>query len=367
LAKKDYYEILGLSKSAEADEIKKAYRKLAIKYHPDKNPENKQAEDSFKEATEAYEVLSDSQKKSKYDQFGHAGLDNGGMNNDFSHAFKDFGDIFGDSGIGDIFGDMFGTRKKSTSSVRKGADLRYDLELSFKESLFGTTKIITYSREAKCHSCDGLGGEGKKICPTCQGQGQVRKTSGFFSITTTCPTCQGSGQSIKNPCNSCRGRGKINSTEKENINIPKGISSGKKIHIPKKGNAGNNGGDYGDLYIFIHVKEDKYYKRDQDDLIIVIPIDIITATLGGDIEIKTIEDSKINIKIPPGTQTNKKLRIKNEGVTRLNRSGKGDLHIILKVVVPEKLNKNAKDLLKKLSEESNIITKKPIPLSWNEL
>jgi molecular chaperone DnaJ len=369
MAKRDYYEVLGVAKGASQDEIKKAYRKLAIQYHPDKNPGDKQAEERFKEASEAYEVLSDEKRRQTYDQFGFAGLEGmgaGGGAQDFSNVFRDFGDIFGDFGIFDsFFGGGRGSRRRS-SAVR-GADLRYDLRVPFKDAAFGTKVEVSYNRSVQCETCGGKGakqGTGKKTCPSCGGSGQVRRSSGFFSIASTCPNCGGEGTIIENPCSDCRGSGRVDKRTRIKVTIPPGIENGKRINIPGQGDAGKNGGPAGDLYVFINVEPHEYYERDGADLYCVIPIDFVQASLGAEVTVPTLEDKRVKLKIPAGTQNGKILRLRNEGIPHLNNANRrGDLYIKIQVRTPDKLSSKAKNLLKEIGElEGTESAPRPVPL-----
>ncbi len=379
MAKRDYYEVLGVSKKATVDEIKKAYRKLAIQYHPDKNPGNKEAEEKFKEATEAYEILSDDKKRAMYDQYGFAGLENmgGGFSGDFrtSHAFHDFEDIFG--GFGDIFDNFFGfgggsSGRRRSSQSNRGADLRYDAEIGLKEAVFGTTVEISYTRNVTCEVCGGSGaepGSKRKTCPTCQGTGQIRRSTGFFSIAQTCPTCHGEGSIVEKPCRACNGTGLKKKPEKIKVDIPAGIQEGRKLRFPNKGESGQNGGPEGDLYVYIHVKEHPYFARQDDDIVCIVPISFTQAMLGSEIKVRTLDDKLIKLKIPPGTQSGKTLRIRGEGSPNLNNpSQRGDLWIKIKVLYPEKLSPKTKELLQRIAEiEGENLEPQPLPISsWQE-
>lgn len=377
MAKRDYYEVLGIEKNSSKDEIKKAYRKLAIKYHPDKNAGNAEAEEKFKEATEAYEVLSDEKKKQAFDQFGFAGVD--GMNSpggghDYSSVFRDFEDIFGDvGGMGDIFGSFFGGgggggRRRSQGGVSRGADLRYNLEISFKDSVFGTTAEIGYTRDVSCKTCSGSGaasGTGRKVCPTCGGTGQVRRNSGFFSIASPCHTCNGEGYIIEDPCTACHGSGLSRKQQKIKVTIPAGIENGKRIAIPGQGDAGATGGRTGDLYVYIKILPHKFYERDGNNVYCALPITFTQAALGAEVHVQNLEDKKIKLKIPAGTQTGKMLRLKNEGIPYLQGKGrKGDMYIKIIVKTPGRLNSQAKELLKQFASiHGDEASPDPIPLS----
>lgn len=375
MAKRDYYEVLGIDKSADKDTIKKAYRKLAVKYHPDRNPGDKEAEEKFKEATEAYEVLSDDQKRPVYDQYGFAGLDGmGGASSGggYSHAFHDFSDIFGDgSGFGDIFENLFGmgggSSSRRKSSANEGTTLRYDLELTFKEAVYGCKKDIHFSREETCSACNGTGGESgssKKTCPTCQGMGQIRRSAGFFAVQQTCPTCGGRGTVIDHPCSKCHGTGFEEKSKVLTITIPQGVDKGKRITIPHQGSSGTNGGEPGDLIVIVHVKNDMFFERNGDDLYCAVPISFTQAILGADITIKNLDNREISIKIPAGTWHGKLLRIRNEGVPVTGSSKKGDLYIQIHVVAPSKLSREQQKLLEQFQEiEKPSKTPEQIPLS----
>lgn len=373
MAKRDYYEVLGVQKGASKDDIKRAYRKLAVQYHPDRNPGDKNAEEKFKEATEAYEVLADDKKRQAYDQFGFAGVEGmggAGGPHDFSGVFRDFEDIFGDfSGIFDSFFGGGGRREqRGRSSVPRGADLRYDLEIPFTDAVFGTKVDISYTRNTSCPVCSGSGaeaGSGRKTCPTCGGAGQVRRSSGFFSIASTCPSCNGDGYVIEHPCRSCGGSGLAKKNQKLKVTIPAGIESGKRINIHGQGDTGPNGGEPGDLYVFIHVKAHEYFERSGSDVYCVIPITVTQAALGSEIRVPTLDDKRVKVKIPAGTQNGKVLRLRNEGVPYLQSpTRRGDMYIKIQVKIPEKLSGRAKTLLKELAEvEGENESPQPVPLA----
>jgi molecular chaperone DnaJ len=366
MAKRDYYEVLGVIKSATKDDIKKAYRKLAIQYHPDKNPGDKQAEEKFKEATEAYEILSDDQKKSAYDQFGFAGVEGMSGQGDFSQAFRGFEDIFGDfSGIFDTFFGGGGSRRGSGGGPQQGANLRYDIEIPFKDSIFGSKVEVQYSRNESCVTCKGSGaanGAGKKVCPTCQGSGQIRRSSGFFSVASTCPSCAGEGYIIEQPCRDCGGSGIQKKRQKIMVTIPAGVENGKRVVIPRQGDAGPGGGPPGDLYVFIHVKAHEFFERQGEDLYCAVPVSITQAALGADIQVPTLDGKTIKVKVPGGIQNGKMLRIRDEGVPSGNR--RGNLYIKMMVQIPVKLSKRGRELMEELSKvEGENYNPKPIPLS----
>ena len=351
MAKRDYYEVLGVSKGASQDEIKKAYRKLAIANHPDKNPGDKAAEDRFKEASEAYEVLSDEQKRQAYDQYGFAGVDAGGPQ-DYSNVYRDFSDLFG-GGLGDIFDSFFGggggRSSRGSRGPAVGSSLRYDIEIDFKEAVFGTKVEVSYTHQVHCSTCNGSGvksGSGKKICPTCNGVGQVRRNSGFFSIASTCPTCQGEGHIVENPCGECHGSGLMRKQQKLKVTIPAGVDTGNRISLS------GMGGPSGDLFVYVNVKPHPYFERSGNDLYCQIPISMTQAALGADIEVMTIDDVRVKVAIPAGTQNGKVLRLRNRGVPKLRSSldQRGDQYIKLVVETPKKLSREAKKLMSQLAE-----------------
>ncbi|TVR33081.1 MAG: molecular chaperone DnaJ [Spirochaetaceae bacterium] len=361
MAKRDYYEVLGLQKGASKDEIKKAYRKVAVANHPDRNPGNREAEERFKEATEAYEVIADDKKRQAYDQFGFAGVEGMGGSSggfqDFSSVFRDFEDIFGDfSGMFDSFfgGRGGGGRGRGRRGMNRGADLRYDLEISFADAVFGTKTEISYRRHATCEDCKGVGsesGSGRKTCTSCGGAGQVRRSSGFFSIASTCPACNGEGSIIENPCRKCRGSGVIEKQQRVKVTIPAGIDNGKRISIAGQGDVGPAGGPAGDLYVVVRVQPHDYFERHGNDIYCIIPISITQAALGAEISVPTLDQKRAKVKIPPGTQNDRVLRLKNEGVPYLqDPSRRGDMYIKIRVNIPSKLSGKAKSLLRELAQ-----------------
>lgn len=367
MAKRDYYEVLGVEKSADQEAIKKAYRKLAVKYHPDRNPGDKEAEEKFREATEAYEILSDEQKRPIYDQYGFAGLDGmgggGAGGAQYSHAFHDFSDLFGGAGGGfsDIFDSIFGGgfgggSSRGRSGPASGASLRYDLHIQFKDAVYGTTADIHFKHNEPCDACKGSGGaagSSKKTCPTCNGMGQVRQGNGFFTIQQTCPKCGGKGTTIDKPCPSCRGTGIQEKAKQMSLKIPAGVDNGKRIVIHGMGDAGENGGPAGDLVVVLHVESHPFFERDGNDLYCAVPISIAQAALGCEISISSLDNKKINIKIPDGTENGKLLRVKGEGVPLSGSTRKGDLYVKIIVQVPSKLSGKQKDLLKQYLELEN--------------
>ena len=365
MAKRDYYEVLGVAKGATEDEIKKAYRKLAIKYHPDRNPGDKEAEAKFREATEAYEVLSDDKKRPIYDQYGFAGLDGmdqGGGGAQYSHAFHDFSDLFGSmggGGFGDIFDNLFGgggsrSSGRKRSGPAEGASLRYDLNISFKDAVYGTKADIHFRHNETCEECKGSGcatGASRKTCPTCNGAGQVRRSAGFFAVQQTCPSCNGSGTTIDKPCKACGGRGVQEKSKKMTLTIPCGVDNGKRIAIPHQGDAGENGGPSGDLIVILHVENHPMFERDGQDLYCAVPVTFAQAVLGAAITIPSLDGKRIELKIPAGTASGKLLRIRGAGVPFTgNPDRKGDLYVKIIVQIPTKISGKQRDLLQQYLE-----------------
>ncbi len=349
MSKRDYYEVLGINKSAKKEEIKKAYRKLALKFHPDKNKGDKAAEEKFKEASEAYHVLSDEKRKANYDQFGHAAFQGGGQggfgNFDFSSSFSDiFEDVFGDFGN---FG-FGGGRSRGSRTVNRGSDLRYDVSIELNDAFTGAEKNISYTTYKKCKTCSGSGakpGSKPTSCNYCNGQGKVRSSQGFFTIQQTCPECSGEGEKISNPCSSCTGIGKTQSNESVSVKIPKGVDDGTRIRLAGKGEAGTKGGSNGDLYLFISVEPHNIFKRSEENLYYELPISIADAALGTTVEVPSIDGGRTKIKIPSGTQSGKQLRLKGKGMPILRRNITGDLYIRIVTEVPTSLTKKQKELL----------------------
>lgn len=343
MAKRDYYEILGLSKSASDDEIKKSYRKLAMKYHPDRNPDNQEAEEKFKEASEAYEVLSDGEKRSAYDRMGHSAFEGGGFGGGGFNAQ----DIF--SQFGDIFGDMFGGRG-GQQRQRRGADLRYVMELSLEEAVKGIKKTITFTAPASCEACNGKGAKDAKditTCGTCHGSGQVRMQQGFFSVQQSCPTCQGRGKTIKNPCNVCHGSGVSERKRTLEVSIPAGVDNGDRVRLTGEGESIGGNGQAGDLYVEVVVREHSVFQRDGADLYMDVPVSFTDAALGKEVEIPTL-DGRVSLKIPEGTQTGKLFRLRGKGVKPVRTSMVGDLLCRVVVETPVNLNSRQKELLREL-------------------
>ena len=354
MAKRDYYDVLGVSKSSTSDQIKSAYRKLAVKYHPDKNKGDKSAEEKFKEASEAYHVLSNTERKQNYDNFGHAAFENSGGgrsgfgNFDFSSHFSDI--------FEDFFGEEFGGRKRSRRSNNRGSDLRYDLSITLEEAYTGKKQDIKFSTSEKCDTCKGSGskpGHDAGSCSMCGGHGQVRSNQGFFTVQQTCPQCSGSGEEIINPCSSCGGQGKKQASKRLSVTIPKGVDDGTRIRLAGKGEAGSRGAGNGDLYLFINVYSHNLFKRSDENLFFECPISIADAALGTTIEIPIIDGGKAKIKIPSGTQTGKQFRLKGKGMPYMRESGNGDLYIQVNTEVPVTLNKEQKELLEKFREIEN--------------
>ncbi|WP_038346415.1 molecular chaperone DnaJ [Acinetobacter sp. A47] len=347
MAKRDYYEVLGVSKTASDDEIKKAYRKLAMKYHPDRNPDNAEAEEKFKEASEAYEVLSDSEKRSMYDRAGHSAFEGG-----FGGAGGGFGgfsaeDIF--SQFGDIFGGAFGGGGRQQQRQRRGSDLRYVMELTLEEAVKGVKKTITFTAPAPCETCDGKGSKNPndvETCRTCHGAGQVRMQQGFFSVQQTCSTCRGQGKIIKNPCKSCHGSGVADRQQTLEVTIPAGVDNGDRVRLTGKGEAIRDG-QAGDLYVEVVVREHEIFQRDGADLYMDVPVSIADAALGKEIEIPTLE-GRVSLKIPEGTQTGKLFRLRGKGVRPVRSSMVGDLLCRIVVETPVNLTSRQRELLKEL-------------------
>ncbi|MFU8927807.1 molecular chaperone DnaJ [Acinetobacter puyangensis] len=339
MAKRDYYEVLGVSKTASDDEIKKAYRKLAMKYHPDRNPDNAEAEEKFKEASEAYEVLSDSEKRSMYDRMGHNAFEGGGGFN--------AEDIF--SQFGDIFGGAFGGGSRGGQRQRRGSDLRYVMTLDLEEAIKGVKKTITFSAPAPCDACDGKGAKNAsdvETCRTCHGSGQIRMQQGFFAVQQTCSTCRGTGKTIKNPCNSCHGSGIKDRQQTLEVTIPAGVDNGDRVRLSGKGEA-VTGGQAGDLYVEVVVREHPIFQRDGADLYMDVPVSIADVALGKEIEIPTL-DSRVSLKIPEGTQTGKLFRLRGKGVKPVRSTMVGDLLCRIVVETPTNLTERQRELLKEL-------------------
>lgn len=352
MSEKDYYDLLGVDRSANEDEIKKAYRKLAVKYHPDKNPGDQEAEEKFKEVSAAFEVLKDSDKRRKYDQFGHDAFRGGGTGGGGGDPFDLFRDAFGGGGgggFGSIFEDFFGGSPAGGSAEhQRGRDLRVSVEISLAQAAEGVEKEIKYQHYAECTTCSGSGaaaGSGNVMCSTCGGIGQVASNQGFISIRRTCPTCSGSGVMIENPCASCKGEGRKKSPTNIKVNIPKGVGDGNRLCSRGRGDAGPRGGPSGDLYVDVRIKQHDFFDRDEDDLFHEMMIPFTLATLGGTVQVPTL-DGKVSLKIPPGTPSNKTFRIKNKGMPNLRSPSRmGDLYARVIIQVPQKLSKEQREKL----------------------
>ena len=350
MAKKDYYDVLGVERGADEKAIKRAYKKLAMQYHPDRTKGDKAKEEKFKEIQEAYEILGDKEKRAAYDQYGHAAFEQGGMGGGgFGGGFSgaDFGDIFGD-----MFGDIFGGGGRGRQRVVRGEDLRYDIQITLEEAVKGTTKDIQINTLAHCDSCDGSGAEkGSKVetCPSCHGSGRIRRQQGFFVTEAVCPTCHGSGKKIEKPCKSCHGEGRVHKKKNLSVKIPAGVDTGNQLRLSGEGAAGENGAPAGDLYVVIHVKEYHIFERDGNNLYCEVPISFSMAALGGEIEVPTL-DGKVKLKIPAETQTGKLFRMRGKGVSATRSGYAGDLICRVVIETPVNLNKEQKELLEKLEE-----------------
>ena len=351
MSKRDYYDVLGVARTASDAELKSAYRKLAMKHHPDRNPGDKAAEEKFKEAAEAYAVLTDSEKRGLYDRFGHAGVSSaasgGGFDPSVFSEFGDFGDILG-SMFG--FGDAFGGRRRG--GPQRGADLRYDLEISFEESARGTETTIQIPRQESCETCNGSGaapGSSPVTCNQCRGQGQVRFQQGFFTVARTCPQCRGTGRTISKPCQTCRGGGRVSNERKLTVKIPAGIAAGQQLRLQNEGEAGAAGGPPGHLFVVVHVQEHEFFRRDGLHLFCEIPVNFTTVALGGEISVPTLDGPEM-LKVPDGTQTGTTLRLRGKGMPDVGGRGRGDLFATVQVQTPKKLNKEQRQLLEQLAK-----------------
>ena len=366
MSKRDYYEVLGVEKGASEADLKKAYRRLAMKYHPDRNPDDENAEEKFKEATEAYEVLTDANKRAAYDQYGHAGVDPsmGGGAGGFGGGGANFSDIFGD-----VFGDIFGGGGgRGRSSVQRGSDLRYTLELDLEEAVRGTTVTIRVPTLVACETCDGSGakkGTTPTTCTTCGGHGQVRMQQGFFSVQQTCPRCHGTGKMITDPCKDCHGNGRVEKQKNLSVKVPAGVDTGDRIRLAGEGEAGVNGGPAGDLYVVVSVREHKIFQRDGKNLYCEVPISFVDAALGGELEVPTL-DGRVKLKIPEGAQTGKLFRLRGKGVTPVRGGSAGDLLCRVVVETPVNLTKRQRELLEELRQtlEAEGSSQSPRAKSW---
>lgn len=357
---KDFYETLGVGNDASADELKKAYRKLAMQYHPDRNPDDKGAEKKFKEVNEAYDILKDDQKRAAYDRFGHAAFENGGpgaggfggggAGGFGGGGFAGFGDIFEE-----MFGDMAGGGGRRSQSAMQGSDLRYNMEISLQDAFEGRKTQIRVPTSVTCETCDGSGAaEGKApvTCSTCAGRGRVRAQSGFFTVERTCHACGGQGQVIEDPCRTCGGQGRVHKEKTLNVNIPAGVEDGTRIRLAGEGEAGMRGGPPGDLYIFIGIKPHRLFQRDGANIHCRVPIPMTTAALGGQIEVPTIDGKRARVTVPEGTSTGHQFRLKEKGMTVLRTKSRGDMFVQVFVETPQKLTKKQKELLKQFQEET---------------
>src|SRR6188474_36879 len=351
VSKRDYYEVLGVDRQATDQQIKSAYRKLALKHHPDRNPGDRQAEESFKEAAEAYSVLADAQKRSLYDRFGHAGVSGASQGAGFDPTiFADFSDIF--SGLGDVFGfgDLFGSRRRR-GGPQRGADLRYDLEITFEESATGTDTTIQIPREEACETCAGSGaasGTKAETCSQCKGSGQLRYQQGFLTVARPCPNCRGTGKTIAKPCQTCRGAGRIGRERALTVKIPPGIATGQRMRLYGEGEHGTAGGPAGDLYVVVHVQEHPFFHREGDDLYCELTIPFHTMALGGEVRVPTL-DGRDELNIPGGTQPGARFKLRGKGMPNVSGRGHGDLHVIARVAVPKKLTREQRQIVEELA------------------
>ena len=353
--KRDYYAVLGVSRTATEQELKSAYRKLAMQYHPDRNPGDASAEEKFKEASEAYSVLSDADKRAAYDRFGHAGINGSGFSG--FQTTVDINEIFGDF-FGDIFGGAAGSARRRTRA-RQGGDLREDLSLTFEEAIFGVKKQVKIRRNEVCEDCRGTGAEPGKTavtCPDCGGRGQVRFQQGFFSVARSCGKCGGTGQIIKDPCMACKGHGRIQRERSLEVQVPPGVEDGTRIRYAEQGDAGIHGGSAGDLYVVLHVAEHPFFERENENLFCTVPISFPQAALGAEINVPTLYGDH-KLKIPEGTQSGTRFRIKGKGAPILNGSGKGSLYVEVRIETPHKLTKRQRELLEELNLLSEVENK----------
>ncbi len=350
--KRDYYEILGVERTAAGDEIKRAYRKLAVKFHPDKNPGDRHAEEKFKELGEAYDVLMDDQKRSAYDRYGHAAFAQGGRAGGFHDPFDIFREVFsGAGGGGGIFETFFGGNAAPADGSQRGSDLRYDMQITLEEAAFGVEKEIEVRKLDTCDKCSGSGaarGSRAITCPVCRGRGQVVSSRGFFQVSQTCPRCRGLGEVIEQPCHACEGEGRVEKTSRIKIKIPPGIAHGSRLRSTRNGEAGIRGGDQGDLYIVVHIKEHPVFQREEDNLYCEVPISFATAALGGEVPVPTLE-GKASLKVPAGTQGGQSFRLKGKGLVQVNSRERGDLFAKLLVEVPSRLNSEQRQKLEEFA------------------
>jgi len=345
MSKRDYYEVLGVEKGADDAELKKAYRRLAMKHHPDRNPDDAESEGKFKEAKEAFEILSDSRKRAAYDQYGHAGVDGSAGMGGMGGGAGGFGDIFGD-----VFGDIFGGGRPSSGGAYRGADMRYELVLSLEEAVRGHSANVTFSSLKACDTCDGDGakpGTEKKQCTTCGGIGQVRRQQGFFSVQQTCPSCRGEGRTIEEPCEDCHGQGRVQQRRTLAVKVPAGVDTGDRIRLSGEGEAGQNGGPPGDLYVEMRVRPHAVFERDGPDLSCNVPLTFTCAALGGETKVPTLE-GEVSLKIPAGTQSGRVFRLRGKGIKQVRGGGPGDLYCRVDVETPTSLTREQKDILRQL-------------------
>jgi molecular chaperone DnaJ len=368
MGKEDYYALLGVAKNASADEIKKAYRRMALKYHPDKNSGDGAAEEKFKEISEAYDILRDADKRAAYDRYGHAAFEGSGSRSGHSHFYGEnsrnpadiFSEVFGSGSFGDLFG-FGGQSQASRSRTSRGSDLLYNLQISLRDAFSGAEKTIKYSRHAQCKTCGGTGAEkgSKRVtCPTCGGSGYVALSQGFFHMQQTCPRCGGAGSTLENPCKGCGGRGAVIEESKAKVKIPAGIGSGMKLRLGGYGEAGQNGGPAGDLYVAIHIADDRTFERHGDDLYCSQKIPFVIAALGGEVEVETI-DGKCSLRILDGTQSGTVLRMKDQGMPRMDSGTRGSQYVHVEIDVPKKLSKDQREALENFAKHSNVEVKKP--------
>ena len=363
MAKTDYYDLLNCSKTASADELKKAYRKLAMQYHPDRNPGNKDAEHKFKEINEAYDVLRDEQKRAAYDRYGHAAFENGGGGGarqggfDFSFGSGGFADIFDE-----MFGDFMGNRRGGGSNAGRGADLRYNLEISLEDAFRGNQTTVRVPTSVACDSCKGSGAEGGQApvsCSTCSGAGKIRAQQGFFTIERSCPSCHGAGRVIKDPCKGCGGAGRVRREKTLQVSIPAGVEDGTRIRVAGEGEAGLRGGQAGDLYIFLAIAPHRFFQRDGANIHCRVPLPVTTAALGGTIEVPTIDGGRAKVTVPPGTQTGQQFRLKARGMSVLRATARGDMFIQAMIETPMNLTKRQQELLREFEKAGTMETTHP--------
>ncbi|MGV3622096.1 MAG: molecular chaperone DnaJ [Archangium sp.] len=344
--KRDYYEVLSVERTADGEVLKKAFRKLAMQYHPDRNPGDKDAEEKFKEGSEAYEVLSDPERRARYDRFGHQGMEGFGGGSGFNNV--NINDIFGE-----IFGDIFGGSRGRRGGRNRGADLRYNLELTFEEAAFGTDVSVKIPRPRRCEPCEGTGSKSKqrRQCPTCGGAGEVRFTQGFFAVARTCTQCNGTGAVVADPCRECKGTGRTESVSELAVKIPAGVDTGTRVRLAGEGEPGEQGGPSGDLYVVVHVKEHPLFHREEFEVFCEVPISFVQATLGTQLEVPTL-DGMVKMKIPEGTQSGKVFRLKGKGIPHLQSNGRGDQHVRVVVETPQNLNSKQREILTQFAEAS---------------